>query len=88
MLAKGVNRHAQQACHLSALASLRRSALDRGYYDKQWASHQGHSKVHVVALLALARQRSKVIYKLMTSDAVYDKEILISSHFARKQAAA
>lgn len=88
VLAKGVNKHAQQACYLSALASLRSSALDRAYYDKQRASHKGHPKVHVVALLALARQRLKVIYKLMTSDAVYDKERLISSHLARRQEAA
>lgn len=88
VLAKGVNKHAQQACYLSALASLRRSAIDRAYYDKQRASHQGHPKVHVVALIALARQRLKVMHKLMTSDALYDKEVLISSHLARRQEAA
>lgn len=85
VLARGVNKHAQQACYLSALASLQRSALDHAYYTKLHASHQGHPKPHVVAMLALARQRSKVIYKLMTSDAEYDPQILLASHLKRQQ---
>ena len=39
------------------------------------------------ATLALARQRSKVIYKLLTTEACYDKETLIAAHFERRQAA-
>ena len=35
------------------------------------------------ATLSQARQRFKIKYKLMTTDAVYDKEILISSHLER-----
>ena len=87
-LAKGVNKHAQQGCYMSALASLRRSSLDRAYYQKQHDAHRGHPKPHVVALLALARQRLKVFYKLLTTDAVYDKEVLIASHLQRQQALA
>lgn len=87
-LARGVNQHAQQACFMSAVASLSRSALDRAYYQKQRASHRGHPKEHVVATLALARQRIKVMYKLMTTDEVYDLEILVAHHLERQRLAA
>lgn len=87
-LARGVNKHALRANYLSALAALQNSALDAAYYRKQHARHEGHPKAHVVAILALARQRFKVIYKLMTTDAVYDKEILIASHLDRERQAA
>ena len=86
-LARGVNKHALRANYLSALAALQNSALDAAYYRKQHARHEGHPKAHVVAILALARQRFKVIYKLMTTDAVYDKEILIASHLDREREA-
>jgi len=87
-LARGVNKHALRANYLSALAAVQSSALDAAYYRKQHARHEGHPKAHVVAILALARQRFKVIYKLMTSDAVYDKEILIASHLGRERTVA
>jgi transposase len=87
-LARGVNKHALRANYLSALAAVRDSALDAAYYRKQHARHQGHPKPHVVAILALARQRFKVVYKLMTTEAVYDKEILIASHLEREEARA
>ncbi|MEM9558403.1 MAG: hypothetical protein AAGC60_29395 [Acidobacteriota bacterium] len=82
-----MNKHALRGCYLSALASLRPSALDRAYYDKQVERHRGHPKAHVVALIALARQRLKLFYKLLTTEAAYDKEILIASHLARRQRA-
>ena len=69
----GVNKHALRANYLSALAAVRDSALDAAYYRKQHACHEGHPKPHLVALLALARQRFKVVYKLMTTDTAYDK---------------
>jgi transposase len=84
-LARGVNKHALRANYLSALAALQNSALDAAYYRKQYQRHEGHPKPHVVALLALARQRFKVVYKLMTTDAAYDKEILIASHLDRER---
>lgn len=84
-LARGVNKHALRANYLSALAAIQSSALDAAYYRKQHAQHEGHPKAHVVAILALARQRFKVIYKLMTTNAVYDKEILIASHLERER---
>jgi transposase len=86
-LARGVNKHALDANYLSALSSLQSSALDAAYYRKQRELHQGHPKAHVAALLSLARQRFKVKYKLMTTDAVYDKELLIASHLHRLEQA-
>lgn len=86
-LARGVNKHALDANYLSALSALKCSALDAAYYRKQRELHQGHAKPHVAALLSLARQRFKVKYKLMTTDAVYDKEVLIGSHLRRLEQA-
>ncbi len=83
ILARGVNKHALYACYMSAVAARRKSALDREYYRKQYLLHQGHPVPHVVANIALARQRMKVMYKLMTTDAHYDKEVLIASHLRR-----
>ena len=51
----------------------------------QHGVNSGHPKPHVKATLSLARQRFKIKYKLMTTDAVYDKEILISSHLERRR---
>ena len=61
------------------------SAIDAAYHQKQKDRHQGHPKSHVKATLALTRQRFKIKYKLMTTEAVYDKEILISSHLERQR---
>jgi transposase len=84
-LARGVNKHAARANYLSAIAATSVSAIDAAYHQKQKKRHQGHPKPHVKATLSLARQRFKVKYKLMTTDAVYDKEILIASHLDREQ---
>jgi len=62
-----------QTNYLSAIAAISCSAIDAAYHRKQKELHQGHPKPHVKATLALARQRFKVKYKLMTSDAEYDK---------------
>ena len=82
-LARGTNKHALRTNYLSAVAALQASAIDAAYHRKQKTRHQGHPKPHVKATIALARQRFKVKYKLMTSDAVYDKEKLIASHLER-----
>jgi hypothetical protein len=37
----------------------------------------------VAAFIALSRQRHKVIYKIMTTDARYDEEILVAGHLER-----
>jgi transposase len=84
-LARGVNKHALRANYLSAVSSLHCSALDSAYYNKQREQHQGHPKPGVAATISLARQRFKVKYKIMTTDAVYDKEILIASHLERER---
>ena len=84
-LTRGSNKHVLNALFLSAVGALKDSAFDRAYYDKKRDDYQGHPKPHTAATLALARQRHKVIYKLMTTDARYDKEKLIASHFERRQ---
>lgn len=81
---RGSNKPALHACFMSAVASLQWSALDDAYYQKQKQRHQGHPKPHVVATLALARQRMKVMYKLMTTDARYSREVLIRSRLERE----
>ena len=86
-LARRTNKRIVRALFLSALASIKDSAIDRAYYQRKRRDFEGHPKPHVKATLALARQRSKVIYKLLTTEACYDKETLISAHFERRQAA-
>ncbi len=86
-LARGVNKHALRANYLCAVAARRVSAIDDAYYRKQLERHQGHPRAHVKANIALARQRFKVKYKLMTTDARYDKETLIASHLERQRGA-
>jgi len=86
-LTRRTNKRILRALFLSALASVKDSAIDRAYYERKRRDFEGHPKPHVKATLALARQRSKVIYKLLTTEARYDKETLISSHFERRKAA-
>ena len=57
--------------------------MDRAYYQKKLRDYAGHPKPHVAAFIALSRQRHKLVYKLMTTDARYDKEILIATHLER-----
>lgn len=86
-LGRGSNKHVLKALFMSAIRSLSCSALDRAYYDKKRRDYLGHPKPHTAATLALARQRLKVMYKIMVGDARYDKETLIASHIARQQEA-
>jgi transposase len=83
-LARKVNKRLTHALYLSAVSARKGSVLDATYYTKQVENHVGHPVPHIVANIALARQRFKVMYKLLTSDAVYDKEILIASHLDRR----
>jgi len=91
-LAQGVNKRVLHALYTSAVVAVKNSAIDRAYYQKKLRDYAGHPKPHVAAFIALARQRHKVVYKLMTTEARYDKEILIATHLARlehaRQAAA
>lgn len=84
-LARKVNKRLTHALYLSAVSARKGSALDAAYYTKQVENHVGHPVPHIVANIALARQRFKVMYKLLTSGASYDKEILIASHLDRQR---
>lgn len=87
-LTRGTNKHVLRSMYLCATAARRVSALDQAYYTKQIQRHQGHPTPHIVATLALARQRMKMLYRLMTSEVEYDKEILIRRHLQRLDKAA
>lgn len=87
-LSRGTNKHVLRALYLSATAARRFSSLDQAYYARQVEGHRGHRVPHIVATIALARQRMKMLYRLMTTEAEYDKEVLIRSHLARRAAAA
>jgi transposase len=82
-LAQGVNKRLLHALYTSSVVSIKHSAIDRAYYDKKVRDYAGHPKPHVAAFIALSRQRHRVVYKLMTTDARYDKETLIASHLER-----
>jgi len=82
-LAQGVNKRVLHAMYTSAVVAIKHSAVDRAYYQKKLRGYAGHPKPHVAAFIALSRQRHKVIYKLMTTEARYDKEILVASHLER-----
>lgn len=82
-LIQGSNKRVLKALYTSAVAAVQSSAIDRAYYQKKLRDYAGHPKPHVAAFIALARQRHKLIYKLMTTDARYDKEILVASHLDR-----
>lgn len=85
-LSRRVNKHALHALYISAISATRTSSIDRAYYDKKRQDFKGHPAEHVKATLALARQRTKLIYKLLTTEARYDKEVLIRSHLERRAA--
>jgi transposase len=82
-LARGINKHILNALYQSGVSAIKCSAVDKAYYQKKLRDYSGHPKPHVAAFLALARQRHKVIFKLMTTDARYDKETLIARHLER-----
>lgn len=82
-LARGNNKHVLNALYQSGVSAIKCSAVDKAYYQKKLRDYSGHPKPHVAAFLALARQRHKVIFKLMTTDARYDKETLIARHLER-----
>ena len=86
-LARGVNKRILHSLYTSSVVAIKHSAVDRAYYNKKLRDYAGHPKAHVAALIALSRQRHKVIYKLMTTDARYDKEVLIARHLERLEEA-
>lgn len=82
-LTQGSNKRVLHALYTSSVVAIANSSVDRAYYSKKLRDYAGHPKPHVAAFIALSRQRHKLIYKLMTTDARYDKEILIATHLAR-----
>ena len=82
-LTQGVNQRVLHALYTSSVVAVKHSSVDRAYFQKKRRDYAGHPKPHVAAFIALSRQRHKLIFKLMTTNAHYDKEVLISTHLAR-----
>ena len=82
-LAQGINPRVLYALYVSSVVAIKHSAIDRAYYQKKLRGYAGHPKPHVAAFIALSRQRHKLVFKLMTTDARYDKEVLIAAHLGR-----
>ena len=82
-LTEGVNKRVLEALYESSVASVKHSAINQAYYKKKLKDYAGHPKPTVAALIALSRQRHRLIYKLMTTEAVYDSEILVARHLER-----
>lgn len=86
-LTQGVNKRVLHVMYTSSVVAIKNSAVDRAYYQKKLRGYAGHPKPHVAAFIALSRQRHKVIYKLMTTDARYNGETLFARHLERLEAA-
>lgn len=82
-LTQGANQRVLHALYTSSVVAIKNSAIDRAYYQKKLRDYAGHPKPHVAAFIALSRQRHKLVYKLITTHARYDKEVLIAAHLAR-----
>jgi transposase len=82
-LSPGVNKHLIRALYLSARTAASHNPIDKAFYAKQKRSHLGHPVPNIVATIALARQRMKVMYKLMTTSARYDLKRLTADHLER-----
>ena len=87
-LSRRVNKKLLHALYLSAVASLRASAIDRAYYEKKKLGYTGHPKPHTAAIIALARQRIKVMYQIVAQGERYDREKLFARHLERERRAA
>lgn len=82
-LTQGVNKRILHALYISSVVAVKNSAIDRAYFNKKLRDYAGHPKPHVAAFIALSRQRHKVVYKLMTTSARYNTEILVTHHLDR-----
>ena len=87
VLFRRTNKKILRLAYLSAVASLKVSAIDRAYYEKKKEGYQGHPKPHTAAVIALARQRMKVIYQIVVYGERYEKEKLIARHLERERKA-
>lgn len=81
-LRRNVSRHLASTYYLSAVASLRCNGIDRRYYEKKRRDFQGHEAAHKKAVIALARQRHKMLFKLLSGER-YDELKLTRSALER-----
>lgn len=87
-LCRGVNRFLASAHYMSAVNACSRSPIDKSYHDKKRKDFKGHPAEFKKATIALARQRHKVIYRILAMGEVYDSSRLAAStvNRARKTA--
>ena len=83
--AQNVNKRVLNALFKGAMASLRTSDMDRRYYQRKRADYAGHPFPHIAAVLALARQRHKLVYRLFHTGENYDPERLQKSTERRQR---
>jgi transposase len=82
-LCRGVNRFLASAHYMSAVNASLRSPIDRSYHDKKRKDFKGHPAEFKKATIALARQRHKVIYRILAIGEVYDSSRLAASTVER-----
>jgi len=80
-----VNKRVLNALYKGALASLRVSEIDQAYFQRKRLDYAGHPSPHIAALLALARQRHKLLYRLFHSGELYDPERVKQSTRERRE---
>ena len=67
-LARQTNKHLLRAMYISALVSVRSYGPSRRYRDRKLENTPGTYADKIRAAIALARQRSKIIYKILTRE--------------------
>ena len=82
-LCRGVNRFLASANYMSAVNASTRSPIDRSYHEKKRKDFKGHPAEFKKATIALARQRHKVIYRILVMGEVYDASRLAASTVSR-----
>ncbi len=82
-LSRGVNRFLASAHYMSAVNACNRSPIDKSYHDKKRKDFKGHPAEFKKATIALARQRHKVIYRILAMGEVYDASRLAFSTVSR-----
>lgn len=82
-LAQGVNKRVLTALYETSVNAVKTDPISKHYFQKKLKDYAGHPKPGVAAYIALSRQRHRLIYKLMTTDAEYDRDLLLTRHLER-----
>jgi transposase len=85
-LVQGINKRVLTAFYETSVNAVKSDPISKRYFLKKLQDYAGHPKPAVAAYIALCRQRHKMIYKIMTTDARYDRDLLLARHFERLDA--